>query len=989
MKRKILSVLCLVMLLLGLAGPRPVEAQNSGCVEYTTFQTDGSGYKYPDLGSAYQIGGDWWNDADFYGKYYYFYINGSWISFDPVKVGVHYYDTSDHSEETGHFANHTSRAEFYARPAYASGFTSFELCNTDTTSTPTSTSTSTATSTPTITPTGPTAIPTQVLHYYKVNSPNYSPGSTGFDTYASMNACPIDDLFVGFGLTAIMGGTGTTQDYFHQPDNWGQFSDKISVNSGDKVLYLLINSGHDDFAPDFSDDPIDKINTVKAMGSDWQRSGNHYAVVVTDNSYGNVPISSYLHGYEFCYGNHEGAAAPTITPTPTPTPEPGTCKPLGSQKTIDLLNYGWVVAGSMIGYLYSPGDDTHLGQEVIQFSDLVSLPQPVMGIAGKEKWADLQLTFDNDMAGTGSKDLYFSINGSTEAQVVGNTSEVLISIPSTSTSLYIDLVARATVDDRGYAFHPKPPRMVSVTGMKLTYASANPDENLICDGDMEQLSPDLSYWIQSPWARGNLFNPLDFLMEGAPACGNGYQMVGKTIYYGLPGEATNKFVWGGGNAYFKFRYRSKTDNYFAHGGTPHVYLVDADNNFVMDLYGSNSYDAALLSPLLGNFANSWRDWELVTGSVSLSPGIYKIALGQGFKFDGAGNIDTVNSGTVYFDDVAIGTMPLQSICDTWLYIEPPDVVPTEIPTWTPTGTVPTPTMSITPSPTPDYTLTPTRTLPPARTGSPLPTMPGPGTSTLYPTRTVTPGGTVGPGPTGTLPIPSGVPNPTNPVYGTSTPGTALPPGTPCPPGQQCTWTPGDYPVDPYIGPGGDLICPKPANAWSLAAWLDYERCMIEQFVWWGPSQQATLQAIPTLLSSKEPFNTIGQISDGVQKMQTEVATVQWGSSGMVGMNDPVTQSPNQILKPLIFGQSDPWGTGRINLGLHASSPALSVYCSTKLSSLLSARLSEGMCFALNLMMGIGYLPWIQMLVNIMCIWGIVRECLSIFGIGRRASRNGN
>lgn len=188
-------------------------------------------------------------------------------------------------------------------------------------------------------------------------------------------------------------------------------------------------------------------------------------------------------------------------------------------------------------------------------------------------------------------------------------------------------------------------------------------------------------------------------------------------------------------------------------------------------------------------------------------------------------------------------------------------------------------------------------------------------------------------------------------------------------------------MGPYVDPStGDLNCPKPANAWSLAAWLDYERCVLEEYVWWGPGQQATAQAIPTLFAGKEPFYTIGQVRSIVGGMQTEVATVQWGNTGMSGVNDPINTDPRYILKQLNPGQNDPWsGVGKFTINLGSSNPAITTYCSNQLSGFFSKYLGDGLCYVLNLAMAIGYLPWVQLLVNLLAILGIVKQALGLIG----------
>jgi len=189
-------------------------------------------------------------------------------------------------------------------------------------------------------------------------------------------------------------------------------------------------------------------------------------------------------------------------------------------------------------------------------------------------------------------------------------------------------------------------------------------------------------------------------------------------------------------------------------------------------------------------------------------------------------------------------------------------------------------------------------------------------------------------------------------------------------------------MDP-LQPGPLVECIRPNSVWDIAWWIDYERCVLFAFVSFGPSQMATAQSIPTMFASKEPFYTIGQARNAIVGMQTEIATMQWGNTGMNGVQAPVSaDNPTTILKPLNPGQNDPWsGIGKFTINLGTRNPVLTTYCSNQLSGFFSKYLGDGMCYALNLMMVIGYLPWIQMIINLLCIWGIIKQGLSVFGYG--------
>jgi hypothetical protein len=149
-----------------------------------------------------------------------------------------------------------------------------------------------------------------------------------------------------------------------------------------------------------------------------------------------------------------------------------------------------------------------------------------------------------------------------------------------------------------------------------------------------------------------------------------------------------------------------------------------------------------------------------------------------------------------------------------------------------------------------------------------------------------------------------------------------------------------------------------------------------------------MAAIPGFMTTKEPFNTVYQISHGLSSMSTEAAVYNWADTGMGGSSDPrITPDPRYIFSQQLAdpngegGGPNPWDTnGRINLTLDASvarSTSYSVVCSTRLSNMMAARLGEGLCFVLNVTRSMGYLGWIQFLTNGMIIFGIVRLILGL------------
>ncbi len=280
----------------------------------------------------------------------------------------------------------------------------------------------------------------------------------------------------------------------------------------------------------------------------------------------------------------------------------------------------------------------------------------------------------------------------------------------------------------------------------------------------------------------------------------------------------------------------------------------------------------------------------------------------------------------------------------------------------------------TPTPGPTSYVTPTPG--PSRTPSITPT---PRTSrTAWGTRTPWPSGT-----------PSLTPSPANGLTETAlasiTPGGGGSTATPGGGGSTITPGPGQF-IAPEQPPGGeDAPCQRPqslADQLNLGWWLDYEVCDVKRFLSWGPSANATAAAIPTLFAGKEPFHTIDSIQTGFRGMQTQVATFEWhdtGFNGVKGDAETVDPRPDKILNYLSAGvPEDPWAIGgTISFKKGVNPDFFSKICSTQLTDILSGRLSEGLCAVLNVTRRIGYLGWVQFMLNVVCIFAIIKNFLSI------------
>lgn len=656
--------------------------------------------------------------------------------------------------------------------------------------------------------------------------------------------------------------------------------------------------------------------------------------------------------------------------------QPTTCAPFGSYKTVDLLPGS--INGSLTGDRIATG--TYYNTERIAWNMSRTLPAASIGNAvirsnlvvtiagqsrtiqiGQERTGVLWFEVSGDGIYWNEQNEFYLTIGSQQWRVWPATANQIV-IPQGETNITVSMDATIR-QDPNYDTHPV------ITNLTLVYGAVlATGETLICDGDMEEWPPTWEdYWtFVAP--QGQLVtrihaNILTSLLYGAPACGDGYQHIPDTI-------RSTDISWAGGTMYYKFRYKSYA---FMTGtlGSPNVYLVDNNNAFAVDLYGTSAYDAAQTS----------TGWTLITGSQTVGAGTYRLVLDR-----------SANYGNVYYDDVAISTSAISTDCSAWINQEP-EQAPEETPTPTATINTPTPNPSMTGTITPG-TSTVTPTYPPTETS----TATYPATQTLHPSRTATASRTSTTAPNTSTPTRTFTPYGTQgtPYYPyTSTPNatwSATPAGTlASTPDMRPNLPPTSiavYGTPGVSGPGDPVTqaqCQRPQYAWDLSWWVEYERCMVMAFVSWGPTQSAAVMQIPTVFATYEPFRSAGVLDTTYRSMQTRVATYSWYSSGMYGLSSDVTPQPASILRA--FGDNDPWADGaQLIPSTSSRSAALaeaeadstySVYCSTRLSSALSSNLAKGVCFALNMARSIGYLPWVQLLINLACCVGIVKSYASV------------
>ena len=673
-------------------------------------------------------------------------------------------------------------------------------------------------------------------------------------------------------------------------------------------------------------------------------------------------ITVFEYGY-LCYGDGEyyvvrnsgGVTHDFGASIPNPLTWTGDiveteCRPSSINMDHDLVALGTVTAGSLSA-VQTSNDPAPYGTITIDVTLSYNLPNPVWGSPG-----GTQASLHEHISSAQSVQPIAEIGQTTiNGSVYYNDQIGAISLMPGTTAITVHYT-------QSYSGDLAPALLDSLI---LTVNVENPlnDGILNCDGGQE-LDPGVTPWDklypELQFGRllsnlGDFYDPLD----GAPACGSGFQVIGfhppimKWLNLGYEAStAYEYFTSPGGTVYYKFRYRSagilgSTPN------SPHIYLTEKESGaVVMDLIGSQGYyDPALVE----------RDWTLVTGEITLGAGNFGVYLDAAYT-----------DSAVYYDDVYFSTRPWEDDSCTNEFVldikitPGPSPTPSITPSASPTGTIQVTaiTSTITSTATLMRTATKWPTTTPRNTYTPGPSATRRATVTL----TITPNGWQ-PSPLPNITItatygqvlPSITPNATNPGQGTPNPD-----------------MPGDNQGDGPIGFSGDgaVDCRRPTNWFSIAWWIDYERCLALSFITFGPSQRATAAAVPGIFARYEPFGTIKEFSDGVVSVRTEVASYPWNGTGAAdGVNDAIKPS-----QPLKSGGtcSDPWN-GNLNLGGDCENVVAEWNdgCSAKIASYMPGALARGTCFVFGVTKNIGLLPWMQFMINIVALLMPIRMAFTI------------
>lgn len=652
-------------------------------------------------------------------------------------------------------------------------------------------------------------------------------------------------------------------------------------------------------------------------------SVQEYGYLCYNSSLSQYYLVRNMGGPSHSFGASGGVKLEYTADTPTIQLE---CKPESVVQNFDLVDLGSVTAGSLTA---ASGGNLSV---TLQYT----IPVPVFGSPG---YASASLAINVD-----AQNSYLPLPSVGTTQINGL-------VYNNDDLTEIGLVPGTTQITVQYQQAYDPDMMpVVLSSMILSVHVENPRGNglLNCDGGMELEVPETPWDKTTPELEfGRLvFNISNWIspLEGAPACEQGMHVVGThppaLAFFGAP-EASHAFEYfsaPGGTVYWKLRYRS--NDLLNNKNSPHVYLTDKTTGaLVSDLLGlPGSFDQTLVQ----------NDWTLVTGSIELTSGNYGVFLSAALR-----------TTAVYYDDLYFSTRPWDNTDCTEEFTFPEEVTPGPSPTptttttMTPTGEIPGGTATVTATLVASATIT--RTSWPSLTPRPSYTPGATMTLRATVTRTITPNVTS----VYTITPTYGQPNPNTPTPGNTTPDPDMPPNnTPGPPI-------GDIQVD----------CQRPTNWFSLAWWLDYERCAIVSFVSFGPSQRATAAAIPSIFTEYEPFGTVKEFTDGMVSVRTQVAGYPWNASGAAsGVNDSINP-----LQPLKGGTcADPWN-GDLGLGRPCNSVIASWNdgCSAHIASYMPGALARGLCFVFGVTRNIGVLPWIQFFINLTAILMPIRLAFTI------------
>ncbi len=169
--------------------------------------------------------------------------------------------------------------------------------------------------------------------------------------------------------------------------------------------------------------------------------------------------------------------------------------------------------------------------------------------------------------------------------------------------------------------------------------------------------------------------------------------------------------------------------------------------------------------------------------------------------------------------------------------------------------------------------------------------------------------------------------------------------------------PADYTVN-----GCNSICLRPDSILDVPEWIEYNRCAFSKWISFCPYHAESLMSVLVEFNNREPFGTLLQFTSLPQKIQEEFNQYRWadaqGGDGAEVLGGGM--QPWEILAQL--PSSSPFNNGRIDI-VKPMTP-FSTFCQNEMTKAVGTKLSAPMCFALNVLNGLGVNKWINTIFNL-------------------------
>ncbi len=169
--------------------------------------------------------------------------------------------------------------------------------------------------------------------------------------------------------------------------------------------------------------------------------------------------------------------------------------------------------------------------------------------------------------------------------------------------------------------------------------------------------------------------------------------------------------------------------------------------------------------------------------------------------------------------------------------------------------------------------------------------------------------------------------------------------------------PADYTVN-----GCNSICVRPDSLLDVPEWIEYNRCAFSKWISFCPYHAESLMSVVLEFNNREPFGTLLQFTSLPQKIQEEFKQYKWAES-QGGDGAEILSGgaqPWEILAQL--PSSSPFNNGRIEITKPMS--PFSTFCQNEMTKAVGTKLAAPMCFALNVLNGLGVNKWINTLFNL-------------------------